>query len=193
MSEYITIRNLSKSFGEKVIFDNLSLDFECGTVSCIKGPSGRGKTTLLRIIAGLEKPTSGTVDIKGKTVSVVFQENRLSENFNAVSNVRLVTGKKMKTEEIIKHLKEVGLEEYALKPVNTFSGGMKRRLSVVRAICFDADLILMDEPFKGLDEKMKTVVMDYVKKHIKGKTLIFVTHDDGEAEYMGGKIFSFLR
>lgn len=188
MSKGISIENISKSYDGRKVLSNLNFTFEQGTNTCIKGPSGCGKTTLLRIIAGLETPETGNVNREKGNIAFVFQEDRLSENFNAISNIRLVTGKKMHNKIILQHLEEIGLKEFAYKPVREFSGGMKRRLAIARAVCFDADIILMDEPFKGLDEKLKIKVMDYVKHNCKKKTVIYVTHDQSEAEYMEGTV-----
>lgn len=187
MSKGIRIKNICKSFGEKTVLDNFSMDLKSGEITCIKGPSGYGKTTLLRIIAGLETADSGTVEKEEGSIAFVFQEDRLAEDFNAVTNIRLVTGKKLSNDEICAHLEEIGLTDDLNKPVRKFSGGMKRRVAIARAVCSDADYLLMDEPFKGLDEKLKSEVMDYVKRHSAGKTVVFVTHDPAEAEYMGGR------
>lgn len=188
MSNIIEVKRISKSYNDLKVLSDLSLSFEKGSVTCIRGSSGCGKTTLLRIIAGLELPDSGSVEKGSASLSFVFQEDRLSENYSAVRNIRLVTGKKMHKEDIIRHLLEVGIDDHSVKPVRDFSGGMKRRVAIARAICYDADILLMDEPFKGLDPELKTEVMDYVKRHSVGKTVIYVTHDPQEAEYMGGNV-----
>ena len=187
MNDKIILKNISKSFGGNHVLEDLSLEFEPGTIACIEGPSGCGKTTLLRILAGLEVPDSGTVEKNYGTIGFVFQEDRLAEDFSAAGNIRMVTGKKLPDEMNKKHLEGVGLAEAEGVPVRDFSGGMKRRVAIVRAICFGADVLMMDEPFKGLDSELKIKVMDYVKKYSSGRTLIFVTHDHFEAEYMGGK------
>ena len=95
-------------------------------------------------------------------------------------------GKTLSDERIAEHLNEIGLSADLNKPVRDYSGGMKRRVAIARAVCYNADYLLMDEPFKGLDEALKIKVMDYVKRHTQDKTVIFVTHDPEEAEYMGG-------
>lgn len=188
MSEYIEIRNLNKSFGALTVFSDFSLSVKKGAFTCVTGPSGCGKTTLLRLIAGLDKPDSGVIEKGGASLGYVFQEDRLSENYSAVSNIRFVTGKRMSDEDIRRHLTEIGLKDFTDRKVCDFSGGMKRRVAIARAICYNADILLMDEPFKGLDAALKTGVMDYVKKYTVGKTVIYVTHDPTEAEYMGGEI-----
>ncbi len=183
----IILCDITKSFGGRKIIDRLSITFSEGKTCCISGPSGCGKTTLLRMITGLETPDSGYITGVPKKTAFVFQEDRLCEDFSAVSNIRLVTGRSMSDKLIIEHLTSVGLGGDAGRAVREFSGGMKRRVAIVRAICYDAPLIIMDEPFKGLDSELKITVMDYVRRYAAGKTLICVTHSAEEAEYMGGE------
>ena len=182
----IELKNISIKFGENTVLDNFSCSFPHGKITCIEGKSGCGKTTLMNIIAGLVKADSGEMTGVPEKISFVFQEDRLCEDFSAVSNIRLVCGKKMSKKQIIGHLTELGLENDLKKPVREFSGGMKRRVAIARAICYDADCILLDEPFKGLDEALRRDTMDYVMRHTKGKTVICVTHDKAETAYLGG-------
>ena len=184
----IVLKNVCKAYGEQKVLEDLSLAFRGGEVTCIQGPSGCGKTTLLRLIAGLEAPDSGTIEGVPDRIACVFQEDRLCEDFGAVSNVRLVTNRTMSAEQICSHLREIGLGDSLDKPVREFSGGMKRRVAIVRAVCYQGDLLILDEPFKGLDEKLRDRVMDYVKKYSAGKTILCVTHDGAEAGYLGGEI-----
>ena len=181
----IEIRNLCKAYGEKTVLKDLSLTVTPGELNCIMAPSGYGKTTLLRILAGLETPDSGTVTGVPEKLSFVLQEDRLCEDFCAVSNVRFATGKTVSKAQITDCLEKLGLPDGNI-PVKKLSGGMKRRVAIARALCSDWDLLIMDEPFKGLDAALKQNVMDYVKERIKGKTVLFVTHDSAEAAYMGG-------
>ena len=183
----LKIQGISKRFGDREVLRNVTAAFPAGSVTCLLGPSGFGKTTLLRIIAGLEKPDAGRIDGVPAQIGFVFQEDRLCEDFSAVSNVRLVTGKSMPKEEIIRHLTEIGLGDSLDKPVREYSGGMKRRAAIVRAVCYPADLLILDEPFKGLDEKLRLEVIGYIRKHTAGKTVICVTHDPDDAERLGGK------
>ena len=184
----IVLRDISKAYGDKTVLSSLSMVFKAGSVYCIKGASGCGKTTLLKIITGLEKADSGELSGVPIKISFVFQEDRLAEDFGAVSNIRLVTGKTIAKNTIEEHLREIGLGDALDKPVREFSGGMKRRVAIVRAVLFGGDLMCMDEPFKGLDRELRFLVMDYVKKYTAGKTVICVTHDQSEAEYMGGEL-----
>ena len=184
----IVLRKVSKAFEGKEVLRHVSLDFPAGEICCIRGRSGIGKTTLLRIIAGLLAPDEGTVEGVPDKIAFVFQEDRLCEDFSALSNIRMVTGKSRTKEEILQHLEELGLREEAGKPVRDLSGGMRRRVALARAICAKADLILLDEPFKGLDPKLRVQVIEYVKRHTKGKTVICVSHEEAEAELLGGRL-----
>ena len=193
MSGEIRVKNIRKAFAGNTVLSDLSFTFEAGSVTCIEGPSGCGKTTLLRILAGLSAPDAGAVERDTDSIAFVFQEDRLSESFTAVSNIRLVTGRRLPVGEILRHLEELGLREAADEPVRDYSGGMKRRVAIARAVCYDADILLLDEPFKGLDAELKTKVMDYVRRHSQGKTVILVTHDPAEAAYMGGSVLTLRK
>lgn len=188
----IICTNLSKAFENQSVLQDFNHTFAAGTITCIIGESGCGKTTLLNLLAGLVKPDAGTIDGVPEKIAYVFQEDRLCEDFNAIANIRLVCGN-MKKESIIQQLQEILPEENLFKPVGEYSGGMKRRVAIARAVCYDADCILLDEPFKGLDEELKNTVMDYVLKNAAGKTVICVTHDREEAAYLGGSILELKR
>ncbi|MBQ6550024.1 MAG: ATP-binding cassette domain-containing protein [Lachnospiraceae bacterium] len=187
----IVLKEITKRFEEKTVISDRDFVFPGGKISSVMGPSGAGKTTLLMLIAGLSAPDTGEITGVPERLSFVFQEDRLCEDFNAVANVRLVTGKRIPDEEIREELLRLGIPEESLsQPVREFSGGMKRRVSIARAILYDPELILLDEPFKGLDEDLRRNVMDELLEKLHGKTVILVTHDPEEAEYMGGKIIS---
>lgn len=183
----IVISGLCVAFGDKKVFDGRSFRFVGGAITCVGGPSGSGKTTLLNVIAGLIRAGSGEITgVPGK-ISYIFQENRLFDDFTAVRNLRIACGSAADKEKIVRHLTALGLENDLDKPVREFSGGMKRRVAIARAVLYDSGLILMDEPFKGLDEKLKLSVMDYVLENRNGRTVICVTHDPDEAKYMGAE------
>ena len=180
------IKNLCKSFDGKTVLENVSLTVEPGAVACLMAPSGRGKTTLLRCITGLEKPESGEITGRPERMGYVFQEDRLCDGFSAVDNIRLVTGKTLDEGEIRRHLEELGLAGSLDQPTRELSGGMRRRVAIARAVCFGAGLLLLDEPFKGLDAAARTQTADYILRHRAGATVLCVTHDEKDAAALGG-------
>ena len=177
----ICIENLSKSFGEKLVLDSFSACFKEQGVTCIMGESGGGKTTLLNLILGLIKPDSGRITGLTERLSAVFQEDRLCEPYSAVRNILAVTGKRVAEEEIVALLRKLRLEGSEYVPVNTLSGGMRRRVALARALLAEHDLLVLDEPFKGLDDETRTQVIDLLKRYSVGKTLIIATHDPRDA------------
>ena len=188
----IQVLGLRKSFGSNLVLDNLNVTFPEHKVTCIMGPSGCGKTTLLNILMGLLSPDSGSVVGVPKLKSAVFQEDRLCESFSALSNVRLVCDKKVEDKTIIAHLERVGLKDSYGRKVFQLSGGMKRRVAIVRAILAPSDIIFFDEPFKGLDEATKQMTIEYVKENIKGKTVIMVTHNLEELKPLTEYLFRWV-
>lgn len=184
----IRIQNWNKAFGGQILFQNVNAVFREGERYCLMGASGSGKTTFLRMLAGLERPDEGTcTGLKEKRISMVFQENRLCEQFSALDNIKMVL--KRPDDKFIK--RELGLllpQEYVEQPVSRFSGGMKRRVAVVRAMLADSELILMDEPFTGLDEEMKKQVMDYIMERQNNRILLLTTHQGEDANYMNASI-----
>ena len=185
----INIRNLTKKYGKKEIFKNFSLEIETGKVTALMGKSGFGKTTLIRILMGLEKYDEGKITgLENQKISTVFQEDRLCENLSAITNISIVCGKETSIREISAELEKIGLKESQNKPVKTLSGGMKRRVAIIRCIMAKSDIIIFDEPLKGLDETTKKNVIRYLKEKIRGKTVIIVTHDIEEARQLDGTI-----
>ena len=183
----IKIENLYKSYQDKQVLENLNMELAEGQITCIMAPSGKGKTTLLRILIGLEKADNGKITgMEGKDISVVFQEDRLCENLNVLSNIRLVQREKKEGKQ--EFLKEVGLLECSHQPVKELSGGMKRRVAILRALYAKWDILFLDEPFKGLDKHMKERVILFLKKSCEGKTVICITHEEKEAEALGAVI-----
>lgn len=180
------IQHLCKSFDGKVVLDHVSLTLESGGTACLMAPSGRGKTTLLRCIVGLETPDSGQITDLPERIAYVFQEDRLCDGFSAVDNIRLVTGKALGEGEIRRHLEELGLAGSLDQPVRELSGGMRRRVVISRAVCFGADLLLLDEPFKGLDDEARQQTADYILRHRGAAAILCVTHDREDAAALGG-------
>lgn len=191
----IRIENLNKAYGGQQVLKDFCAEFPEGKVTCIMAPSGRGKTTLFRILLGLEKADSGKITgLEEKRISAVFQENRLCENLSAGDNIRLVqTKKEGRTKDFSRRIEEglraVGLEGCSGRPVREFSGGMKRRIALLRALYAPCEVLLLDEPFKGLDKETKVKVMDFVRDICQGKTVLCITHEEEEVQALeAGKL-----
>lgn len=182
MADVIT-ENINKKFDEQIVFSDFSCVFKNGKITAVIGESGCGKSTLLRIIAGLDKNYTGEISGVGENISFVFQEDRLLDWLNVVENIEfsvLDTSYYNNVKSEINFLiDQVGLREHVHKKPNQLSGGMQRRVALLRAIIYKADLLLLDEPFKGLDLTMKMdiakKIIAYVKEH--KITAIIVTHD----------------
>lgn len=181
--------NIRKKFGENVVLSDFSHDFAEGKTTVILGRSGCGKTTLLNILMGLLSPDGGEVLREGR-ISAVFQEDRLCENLSASANVRLVTGKKYENARIAEELATIDLIGCENKPVRELSGGMKRRVALLRALLSEYDILFADEPFKGLDADTKLSVMRYFKERTAGKTVILVTHDNDECGALANEVIT---
>lgn len=176
--------HIQKQYGTKEIFHDYNASFKQGSRYCIMGESGRGKTTLLRMIAGLETYDQGEIVWDAvKKVSVVFQENRLFEWATVEKNIALVQKKKQFI-DITRHLQKVKLDGMEKKKISELSGGMKRRVAIVRAMVAESSLVLMDEPFTGLDLDTKKEVIQYVLEQQKGRTLLISTHSKEEVSLL---------
>jgi len=182
----IRLDGITKTYNDKVVLNNFSKKFENGKIYAVTGDSGRGKTTLLRIIAGLDKDYSGKVSFdREPKFSMVFQEDRLLFNLNVRENVELVCKDPKKATEI---LEKMGLEAELESRLSTLSGGMQRRVAIARALAADYNILLLDEPFSSVDEERKRKIMDAVKEMTADKLVILVTHDLREADYLGAEV-----
>ena len=190
----IVLTDICKSYGDNSVLDRFNCRIDDGAVTCLMGPSGQGKTTLLRLMLGLEKPDSGRISgLENLRNSVVFQEDRLCENMSAGSNIRIVCNKPPKTGDIFDAMSALDLSPDCVKQtVRSMSGGQRRRVAILRALIAEYDVLFMDEPFKELDTTTKEKVMLYTKEQSRGKTVIFITHDITECDIMGGKVIHLL-
>lgn len=182
---------------------DVSFKAESGTIVSIVGPSGSGKTTILRIIAGLQKNSSGQIFFDQKEVSntlaeqrnigFVFQGDSLFSHLNVFENVAFgLRARKEKNiqQKVARALELVHLRGFEKRNTNTLSGGEKKRVAIARAIAFDPDLLLLDEPLNGLDAELKEKTKRLIKelKEKTGKTIVFVTHDIDEAFFLSDQI-----
>lgn len=183
----IIIEGLCKRYGDKVVLRDFSLTLTEGRATCLMAPSGAGKTTLLRLLAGLESPDAGNVNgLEGLRLGVVFQEDRLLDWLDAVENIRL-TAPERSGDSIMEALRRFGLGNIEGQPVGQLSGGMRRRVALLRALLSPADVLLLDEPFNGLDEATRAAVAKEALRLINGRTALLITHDPDEAGLMGAE------
>lgn len=186
----IIISDLCKSYGEKKVLHHFNATLPNGKTTAFMGTSGSGKTTLANILLGFEQADSGSVTGIPERKSAVFQEDRLSENFSALTNVQAVCKNKTEKEKAKKLLESLGLANDIKTQVKSLSGGMKRRVVLARALCAEYDFLVLDEPFKGLDEQTKEKTMQLVKEMTKGKTVLLITHDKEEALFFTDTIIT---
>lgn len=186
---------ISKSYGNRAIWDKLELTLAKGEIYTIQAPSGRGKTTLLRILAGLEKNDSeaervkGAMDFKRCSCSMLFQEDRLLFQETPLTNIEMCIGSQ-KREEIWKQLTELIPELEKEQTCAQLSGGMRRRVGLIRAMMAEGELVLLDEPFAGLDEDTKKLAIDYILKMQRGRTILVVTHQENDAKMLNSTHFN---
>lgn len=185
----LNINHLSKSYGDLEVLTDVNLTLRSGNIYCLMGPSGSGKTTFFRILLGLLKADSGHMEgPNGIKTAAVFQENRLCEEFTPIDNLTMVTAGSSK--ETRKKAKEALLkllpEESLSRPVSTLSGGMKRRVAIARALWITSDMIIMDEPFTGLDDDTKRTVIRRIMECSKNKLVIISTHQEEDAGLLNG-------
>ena len=184
----IEIKDVSKSFNGQKVLDNFNLNIESEHSYILTGPSGCGKTTLLRLILGLDEPDNGTVKLLGDykypfiNSGVVFQEDRLCEDYDAVTNVTMVS-KKVFRQTVIEELKKLLPEDALFKPVKELSGGQRRRVAIVRACAIPSDVLIMDEPFTGLDDKSREAAIAYIRDKQGTGPLVITTHDTKGLEF----------
>lgn len=180
----IKIKDLTKSYGSHVVLDHLNYEIEDGQKVYITGPSGCGKTTFLNILMGLESYEGTITGLQDKRMAAVFQEDRLCENLSASRNIRLPLGKltstqkKIETDRIQKDMADIGLSDCMDMTVNQMSGGMKRRVSILRCLHAQSDILFFDEPLRGLDMDNRALTLKKIQEYIQDKTVFWVTHDE---------------
>lgn len=182
------LQHVFKSYDGREVLHDVSMTFPEGQITCLFGPSGRGKTTILRLLAGLEQPDRGQVSGVGdRRVSMVFQEDRLLPFCTAEMNITVAAP----GADAQKWLAEVGLASDGGKYPAQLSGGMCRRVVLARALAYDGAVYLMDEPFKGLDHEMRLKMIELVRRTLRGKTALFITHDMEERDLLSDHVICF--
>jgi sulfate/thiosulfate transport system ATP-binding protein len=202
----IRVRNVTKRFGDFVALDNVSVDIEDGDLTALLGPSGGGKSTLLRIIAGLELPDTGTVEINGvdltllppqrRNIGFVFQHYAAFKHLTVARNVAFgLEIRKTKKADIKARVKEllelVHLDQFGDRYPSQLSGGQRQRMALARALAVQPEVLLLDEPFGALDAQVRKELRTWLRRlhdevHV---TTVFVTHDQEEAMDVADRIF----
>lgn len=182
----ISVQNLSKSFDGKPVLQNLSFEVADGEKIHLSAPSGVGKTTLLRILAGLESADKGTVTgVSPNQITFLFQEPRLFPQLTALENVTCVHADSEKAKnKALQLLEKLGLSEAVNQYPDELSGGMKQRVALARTLSVDRPVVFLDEPFTALDSELKDSVRKTVAEFCEDKTLILVSHDSQDAEIL---------
>lgn len=179
----IRLEHIHKEFAGKLVFNDYSCVFELGLVHVFVGASGCGKTTLLRLLMNLDEEYSGKIiGLEKLAKAAVFQEDRLLESLSVTANLKLVN-EELSDKEIEAHLKGVALADVAHKKVEELSGGMKRRVSIIRALVAESDVLFFDEALKGMDKDTELQVVRYLLPFLKSKTVFWTTHDQNETTY----------
>ena len=196
----LELKDLSLAYGSKTVVHNASLQLPAGQIGCLLGPSGCGKSTLLRAIAGFEKPTQGCISTVGENISsvasilppeqrnigMVFQDVALFPHLTVGDNIRFGI-RQLKADKqhqrISELLKLIGLPDYAQRYPHELSGGQQQRVALARALAPKPDLLLMDEPFSGLDAKLRETLVPEVRRILKQENIsaLVVSHDQSEA------------
>ncbi|MCM1309170.1 MAG: ATP-binding cassette domain-containing protein [Butyrivibrio sp.] len=186
----IQIDALCIAYDGRCVLKDFSHNFARGSFTSLIAPSGFGKTSLINAVMGLI-PYDGSIGFsEPPLISAVFQEDRLCEGLTAMRNVAMTAARSHSRLEILNAFEAVGLGGCAGRRVCLLSGGMKRRTAILRALFAEHNLLLLDEPFKGLDEKTKALTMAFVKEKTSSDTVIMITHDTEEAMYFSSDIIN---
>lgn len=172
----IRVQNLCKTYGDHLVLHNLSFTAGAG-VTRILGRSGAGKTTLLRILLGLDQPDSGSLFGTNCRWAAVFQEDRLLGHLDAENNLRFALGSAYNAAAAKTLLGELGLADVGSKPICEYSGGMKRRLALARALLAPSDALILDEPFTGLDEENRSIALRCILHAAQTKPVLLASHE----------------
>lgn len=196
IAEEIHLENIQKSYGKNLVIPKLTCSIKAGECHVIMGESGSGKTTLLNLLTGIIQPDEGSVKMQWKenleqnknqkiTYGMVFQNEVVSDSYDVIKNIEIFAGHRLTAEEE-KDLEILLPKKCLREKCSTLSGGMKRRVQIARAIFSETSILIMDEPFRGLDEGNRKKCIELIKKYQKNRILVIASHDERDAEDLGG-------
>lgn len=175
-------------YGDKPLCESLNFSLGPSSCLCLQAPSGAGKTTLLHTVAQLQRPLGGTIENTARKRSMVFQDTRLVEDLDALDNILLFASPDLVRDEVRSLACELLPEDVLSRPVRELSGGQRRRVELARAFAVPGELVLLDEPFGGLDAQAHSCALAFVKRHGAGRIVVFATHDADDAQALGAQI-----
>lgn len=183
----IKLSGLTKKYKEHIVLENTDCQFEAGKIYCVSADSGKGKTTIARIVAGLEKGDECLEYVNDNKISFMFQDYRLCEEETVFTNLRMVN-KNITNSKINDLLRQAGLGKILNQKVSELSGGMKKRLAVLRALIYVSDVLILDEPFTGLDYENAIKMIGLINDYKCGRTVIFTSHDKRYCEELKAEL-----
>lgn len=183
---FLAVEKVTKSFDGITVLDDISMRVEPGERICLMAPTGAGKTTLLRILLGLEQPGKGTVE-KALRCAPILQQPTLVESLTALENVVLCASPNVSEETMAAALNKLLPPDCEKRKASELSGGTRRLAEIVRAMCAQGDLLIMDEPFSGLDDATHDRACDFIVNSLRGRSLVVATHDAGDVARLGAQ------
>ena len=188
----IRFERVCLAYDGRTVLRGVTLHVPPGGRVALMGPSGCGKTSMLQLAAGLTAPTSGAVTSNAKRLAYAFQEPRLLPRLTVAENVNAVLSDRPETmPRALEMLEAVGLREAADRLPRQLSGGMAQRASLARALAYEGDLLLLDEPLKELDEARREDILALLERHAAGRTLLVTTHDPHAARVLAERVYTW--
>ncbi|MCC8357777.1 MAG: ABC transporter ATP-binding protein [Oscillospiraceae bacterium] len=184
--------SVTLTYGGEPVLEDFSLHIAPGAHIALMGRSGCGKSSALNLAAGLLTPSAGSVRVEAKRLAYVFQEPRLLPWLTAAENMNAVLSDKPETmPRALEWLAAVGLADAAGRYPAELSGGMRQRVNLARALAYDGDALLLDEPLEGLDKPLQAEMLSLLRRCTEGKTLLLATHDPAQAQALGCRILKY--
>ena len=175
-------------YGAEPLCEPLGFSLGPSSCLCLQAPSGTGKTTLLHTVARLQRPLAGSLENTARGCSMMFQDTRLVEDLDAIDNILLFARPGFTRKDVRDLACELLPRDALSRPVRELSGGQRRRVELARAFAAPGELVLLDEPFGGLDAQAHSCALAFVKRHGAERIVVFATHNTGDAQALGAQV-----